>query len=840
MHDDPAMNKVAEQADPERQPAEPFHHGVSGDQTLSSVIAGRFKMLSGIVGGLLAICLCYCLIAPKEYEARARVALRAAPLDALSLDGAQGEKSGSFASGQTQLETLASVLRSDQLAWRVILQQKLYDAPAFKGRLDTVSPGFQPEKPDVIGQNYLLERFHDALHVGTVPRTLVIEVRFRSRDARLSADVVNGLIGAYGQQESDLRTQATQQAAGWLKTQIRDLKARSDQDERRLAEFQRKHGILIASSGVAPNGQTGADHLPALVEVDELSRELAAANSERLLREAEYRAASEGDAEAVLAFDPRAQTENSELAAPFREMRARRSALEQELTQLSIERGPNFPRVVEIRQELKDLDGQITTAAARLREQFHSAWAAAVDHERLVQASLKERTGEGLKANQAASSFETMRREADANEELYLKMQGRLEEAAMTAGLRPSDFWVVDLARPPVKPVAPDLPVYMALTLFAGVWVGLGSVLAAEWWSRRAKVAALLLLAAVMTGTGAQGQAPTPSTSGLPTGVARIPQTEDNRNTPSSKDAPPVWNGAQGTVAAGLPAGAGAAVMPAPIAPGDVLDVSEFHTPEFHTTARVSAAGTVKLPWVDEVKVQGLDELQAGRAIGAALVERGILNRPQVFVVVTAFIGQDVSVLGEVGRPGVYPFGAHHRLLDLISAAAGLTPMAGASATVYHRDSAQGSYSVMLAEDRETAGGSDGNPELMPGDTVRVSRAGLVYVVGDVIRPGGFTVDPAQEMTVLKALSLAWGPSQNAATRKAILIREQKGGRTVTALDLKRMLRGQDPDQPIKDRDILFVPDSTAKNLFNRTVESAIQSAAGVSIYAGMVYSQRF
>ena len=106
---------------------------------------------------------------------------------------------------------------------------------------------------------------------------------------------------------------------------------------------------------------------------------------------------------------------------------------------------------------------------------------------------------------------------------------------------------------------------------------------------------------------------------------------------------------------------------------------------------------------------------------------------------------------------------------------------------------------------------SDHNPELSPGDTVQVSRAGLVYVVGDVIRPGGFPVDPVQGLTVVQALSLAWGPSQNAAVGKAVLIREQKGGRTMIALNLKRMLRGQDPDQPVEDRDILYVPDSVGQ-----------------------------
>ncbi len=93
---------------------------------------------------------------------------------------------------------------------------------------------------------------------------------------------------------------------------------------------------------------------------------------------------------------------------------------------------------------------------------------------------------------------------------------------------------------------------------------------------------------------------------------------------------------------------------------------------------------------------------------------------------------------------------------------------------------------------------------------------------------------------MVQALSLAWGPSQNAAVGKALLIREQKGGRTMIALNLKRMLRGQDPDQPVQDRDILYVPDSVAKNLVNRTLESAIQSTIGVTIYSALVYSQRY
>ncbi len=190
-------------------------------------------------------------------------------------------------------------------------------------------------------------------------------------------------------------------------------------------------------------------------------------------------------------------------------------------------------------------------------------------------------------------------------------------------------------------------------------------------------------------------------------------------------------------------------------------------------------------------------------------------------------------------RPGVYPYTYHHRLLDLISAASGLSPNAGRLVNIYHQNDPQTPHPVVLDPSGADAG-SDHNPELSPGDTVQVSRAGLIYVVGAVIRPGGFPVDPVQGLTAVQALSLAWGPTQNAAVRKAILIREQRGGRTMISLDLKRMLHGQDPDQPVQDRDILYIPDSMAKNLLNRTLESAIQSTFGVAIYSALVYSQRY
>jgi polysaccharide export outer membrane protein len=154
---------------------------------------------------------------------------------------------------------------------------------------------------------------------------------------------------------------------------------------------------------------------------------------------------------------------------------------------------------------------------------------------------------------------------------------------------------------------------------------------------------------------------------------------------------------------------------------------------------------------IHEVRIGGMDEQGAAHAIEAALLAQGMLLHPLVSVLVISYAGQDVSVLGEVVRPGVYPYTLHHRLLDLISAASGLSPSAGRLVNVFHRDDARTPHPAVLDPSGiDTA--SDHNPELAPGDTVQVSRAGLVYVVGDVLRPGGFPVDPAQGLTVVQAI----------------------------------------------------------------------------------------
>ncbi len=418
----------------------------------------RWLFLS-TVGALLCTCLLYCLLAPNVYEATARVALRGTPISILVLDREEGAPSGSFASGQVQLETLANVFRSDRLAWGVITDLKLYGAPGFQGSFARKFPSFDPTQPSPDARAWLLDEFQRNLTVQTIPRTLVLQIRFRSHDAALSAAVTNALIDAYHRQDADARVQATRDASTWLDAQLGELKTRADRDDQKLAEFQKQHGILNTPETLG-NGQPGeVQHTAELSEVDALSRELVNATTDRIVLEAEYRAAASGDPELVLAYDPKLQASGNSASALLQQLRAHRSDLEQEQTQLRIEHGPNFPRVVEIRNQIQDLDQQIKAEDAKLVEQFRSAWKTAEDREQLVRKSLSDATGAGQRLNEAALKYTVMRQEANANHDVYLRVSQEVEEAGLAAGSHSSGLSVIDYARQPMKPVSPDLPI---------------------------------------------------------------------------------------------------------------------------------------------------------------------------------------------------------------------------------------------------------------------------------------------------------------------------------------------------------------------------------------------
>jgi polysaccharide export outer membrane protein len=270
------------------------------------------------------------------------------------------------------------------------------------------------------------------------------------------------------------------------------------------------------------------------------------------------------------------------------------------------------------------------------------------------------------------------------------------------------------------------------------------------------------------------------------------------------------------------------------IGAGDQLDVQVFDTPELSGASRVSQTGEINLPVLGNVIVGGLTPNQAARKIEAELKSKGILIDPHVTVAISEYASQGATVTGEVHAPGVYPTLGSRRLLDMIALAGGVSPSAGKVATIVHRDDPQHPHDVQLVANNDKLGAQE-NPVIYPGDTVVIDKAGIIYIMGDVGRAGGYLIDNNEHVSLLQALSLAGGWTKTSAQSKVILIRKVPQGREEIKLDLSHMVHGEQADIKVANGDIVYVPSSIGKIFAYQGIGAVVQGAEQAVIY-GAVY----
>jgi polysaccharide export outer membrane protein len=264
------------------------------------------------------------------------------------------------------------------------------------------------------------------------------------------------------------------------------------------------------------------------------------------------------------------------------------------------------------------------------------------------------------------------------------------------------------------------------------------------------------------------------------------------------------------------------------IGPGDLLTVTIFGVPELLQTIRVSETGDAVLSLIGNMHLADMTVADASEALENEYRVRKMLVDPHVSILVTEYATQGVSVLGEVTKPGVYPLLGPHTLLDIISAAGGLTGLAGSSVSIRGRNGAE--QVVQLdANDPQRALAQD--VELHPADMVVVARAAVVYVVGDVGKPGGFTMQNNGKLTVLQAIALASGVNKTAALGHAKIIHDTQSGYQESDIHLAQLLQGKSPDMALAPQDIIFVPNSKIKSAVAGGFSVAVQAAATAVIY---------
>jgi polysaccharide biosynthesis/export protein len=311
------------------------------------------------------------------------------------------------------------------------------------------------------------------------------------------------------------------------------------------------------------------------------------------------------------------------------------------------------------------------------------------------------------------------------------------------------------------------------------------------------------------------------------------------------------------------------------IGPEDLLEISVLEAPDLSRTVRVSDDGAISLPLLGSIQAAGLSTREMETVL-EDLLRQTYMKDPQVSVFVQEMRSHPVSVFGAVEKPGVYQIRDAKTLVEVLSMAQGLADDAGDSVIIVRHggqssDLVEGSSphsdSTVTADPPREAGASgqggagqatdevsspesitvnlkdlldSGNPSanvlVYPGDAVKVTRAGIVYVVGEVHKPGGFVLKTNENISVLQAIALAEGitSTSNRKQTRIILAGERNGSREEIPINLDKILAGKAPDPLLKPNDILFVPTSSSKAAlhgFAQSTAMVVASVGGAAVY---------
>jgi polysaccharide export outer membrane protein len=264
------------------------------------------------------------------------------------------------------------------------------------------------------------------------------------------------------------------------------------------------------------------------------------------------------------------------------------------------------------------------------------------------------------------------------------------------------------------------------------------------------------------------------------------------------------------------------------IGPGDTLHIQVFDTPEMEQHPRVTDAGTVPLLFIGDVKVGGLTPGDAALLIENTLKEKQYMLHPRVAVTIED-INTQISILGQVKDPGMYVINTPTSILSVLSIAGGLTDLADRHIAIERHGDAQNKIEYFLSNTSKEA--IENQVFVYPGDTVLVPKAGVVYVLGDVGKPGGFPMsDNNSQITVLQALALAGAANKTALLGKARLVRKGPGGPAEVPMELASIQKGKASDIQMQPDDILYVPSSLLKGIVTNS-SNIVAAATSAVIY---------
>ena len=225
-------------------------------------------------------------------------------------------------------------------------------------------------------------------------------------------------------------------------------------------------------------------------------------------------------------------------------------------------------------------------------------------------------------------------------------------------------------------------------------------------------------------------------------------------------------------------AGASAAATEVPLGAGDVLRLSVYGNPDLSLETRVSETGGITFPLLGQVSVGGLTVAAAEKKIGGLLESGGYLKKAQVNIIVSLLASQQVSVLGQVNRPGRYPVDGRRSVLDMLALAGGIAADGGDTVSLVRTRGGKTTRTAIDVIQMVRSGALEADVEVAGSDMIYVERAPRFYIVGEVQRPGAFRVE--RGMTVLQALSAGGGLTARGSNNGLRITRRDASGNPAT------------------------------------------------------------
>jgi len=381
----------------------------------------------------LAISFLYALSRPRLYRSTGNIAIDRDSSASVPLNKTFASALGDTDDYSVSLETQIRVLESRTLALVVVSKLGLDHNAQFMRDANRHFPSGQDADPESIAVEALLS----GLSVKPIKNTRVVEVSFTGRDRNLNATIVNTLVDAFIDDNIRSRYEAANRAAKFLSTQLSELRTKVGESQQKLVAYEREHNIIMVDE--KQNVVTA--------KLDDLNKQLTAAEEDRMGREAAFQAISAGSLDRLPEGKSGEALEN---------LYIREAELKNEFAQSTTTYGPNHPKVLELTNRIRAMDASIQTELRRLRDRAELEYQVSLRRERKLRSAFEAQTAEANRLKESTIQYGLLKRESDADRQLYDNLEERMKEAGVAAGLRSTNIRLIDSAQPKGLPVSPN------------------------------------------------------------------------------------------------------------------------------------------------------------------------------------------------------------------------------------------------------------------------------------------------------------------------------------------------------------------------------------------------